>query len=281
MKGRIAAVVTAAAILCGCMLKKEDTALPDGQLNVYVFSAGKADAALIYTDTHAVLIDCGEKGFGKDILDFMKENDIGSLDCMIITHFDKDHVGGAAKILGSVEVKQVFQSNYPKDSGEYDKYVQRLEECGIAPVTVRETVSLSFGGVSFTIDPPEQELYETDPSNNSSLITSVELGDCSLLFAGDAEDDRMAEFAAENERDYDFLKVPYHGHYQYGLDSFVASVKPEYAVITCSLKEPEDSKTAAVLKQAGAEVFLTRKNAVKVVCDGKTVKAAYDSTQEE
>ena len=271
MKGRLTAIALAAAVLlCGCGNgKKQAETLPDGEL--------KADAALIYTDTHAVLIDCGEKGFGKEILDFMEENGIEALDAMIITHFDKDHVGGAAKVLGSVEVEQVFQSNCPKDSGEYDRYIERLEERGITPVTVREPAELSFGGVSFLIDPPKQETYKKDPSNNSSLITEVTAGDCRLLFAGDAEDDRMAEFVAHNEIDFDFLKVPYHGHYQYGLDSFVESVKPEYAVITSSLKEPEDAKTTAVLKQAGAEVFLTRQGAVKAVYDGDELRVAYDA----
>ncbi len=273
LKKLTAVLIAASMVLCGCTSNNH---LPDGKLNVYVFAAGKADAALIYTDTHAVLIDCGEKGFGKDILDFMESNGIETLDCMIITHFDKDHVGGAAKILGSVKVGQVLQSNCPKDSGEYERYTERLSECGITPLTVRETTELNFGGVTFTIDPPERDTYETDPSNNSSLITTVEAGDCKLLFAGDAEDDRLAEFTAKNENDYDFMKVPYHGHYQSGLDSFVKSVKAEVAVITCSAKEPEDAKTTAVLKQAGAEVYMTRQGAVKVTCDGKKLKAAYE-----
>lgn len=277
MKKRITALITAAALLfSGCSSGEKTYELTDGKLNIYIFSAGKADAALFYTDSHAVLIDCGEKGFGKEILAFMDENDIDSLDCMIITHFDKDHVGGAAKILGSVEVGQVFQSNCPKDSEEYEKYVKRLDECGITPQTVRETVEVNFGAANFIIDPPAQETYETDPSNNSSLITTVELGYCTMLFAGDAEDDRMAEFTQANEIDCDLLKVPYHGHYQDGLKSFVESVDPEYAVMTCSDEEPEDEKTVKLLKKAGAKTFVTRKNAVRVSCDGVEVTVEYD-----
>ncbi|SDA13756.1 Metal-dependent hydrolase, beta-lactamase superfamily II [Ruminococcus sp. YE71] len=279
MKKELTAVLVAAVtLLCGCTPKKSAPELTDGELNVYIFDAGKADAAMIYTDTHAVLIDCGEKGFGKEILEFMEQNDISALDCMIITHFDKDHVGGAAKILGSVKVGQVIQSNSPKESGEYERYIERLDECGITPVTVREPLELNFGDVKYTIDPPEKETYDRDPSNNSSLITTVEAGDCHLLFAGDAKDERMAEFISDNKTDYDFLKVPYHGHYQYGLDSFVKNVDPEYAVITCSVKEPEDAKTTAVLKQAGAKVFLTRKAAVKLTCNGSKLDAEYVKT---
>ena len=241
-------------------------------LQVYCFSAGKADAFLLYTDASAVLIDCGEKGFGKDILAYMEEAGIDGLDYLIVTHFDKDHVGGAAKVINSVPVKNVLQSNCPKDSEAFEKYEKALDNAAIEPVTVRETLTFELDGVNYTVDPPRRESYSSDSSNNSSLIVSVQNGENSLLFTGDAQDARLEEFIAQNRTAYTFLKVPYHGHWQQTLPELLASVRPSYAVITSSLEEPESPETLKALAEASAETWLTRDGPVLVICDGRTMR---------
>ena len=273
-------IITASltAFLSACTMKTQKidiSEIGDG-LTIYSFQAGKADAELIYSDDWAVLIDCGEKGFGKHILAYMEENGIKKLDYLIITHFDKDHVGGAAKVLRSCEVGTVLQSNSPKEGEEYDNYIEELKNKGITAQTVREELNFTLGEASFTVDPPEQEVYEKDPSNNSSLITGVTLGEVNMLFAGDAENDRLTEFTEKTDKTYRFVKVPYHGHWQKSLKPFAQKIKADIAVITCSDDEPEDKKTADLFEKSGAEVFTTRTNSVIVKCDGKNIAACYD-----
>ncbi len=273
--------ITAAALtalLSGCTAKtqkKDITEIGDG-LTVYCFQAGKADAHLIYGDDWAVLIDCGEKGFGKTIVRYMEENGIKKLDYLIITHFDKDHVGGAAKVLKECEVGNVLQSNSPKVSDEYTNYIEALADRQLTAETVRERLTFTLGDTEFTVDPPQQEVYEVDPSNNSSLITEVVCGKRRLLFAGDAQDDRLAEYTASCTAVYDFVKVPYHGHLQKELAPFAEKIKAGIAVMTSSDKEPEDSEAVAMFEKNGAEVFRTRTAAVIVKCDGEDIAAAYD-----
>lgn len=267
--------------LCGCSVSgeepPEDSRPPTGKvledLKIYCFNAGKADASLIYNSKFAVLIDCGEKGFGKVITEKLGKLGIKKLDMLIITHFDKDHVGGAAKVLQSVAVEKVVQSNCPKDSEEYREYSSQLAEKGITPITLRERMFVSFEGADLTIDPPERESYPKDASNNSSLITTVRCGSCSMLFAGDAEDDRMYEFMQTVKGGFDMLKVPYHGHWQKRLGDFLKYASPGIAVITSSDEEPEDEKTVKLLKDLGAQVYLTRQGDVSLVCDGKKLTA--------
>lgn len=243
----------------------------ENELKVYCFSAGKADAQLIYTKDHAVLIDCGEKGFGKEITAFMEDIGVTSLDYLIITHFDKDHIGGAAKVMRSLEVENVLQSNCPKDSEEYSEYLVQLSESAITAQTVTEDAAFTAGDISFTVNAPDRDTYEDDPSNNSSLITTVEYGSSRLLFAGDAQEDRLKEFTAENTTDYDYLKVPYHGNRIKGLKDFLESTNPEIAVITCSDDEPESEKTVSQLEAQGCAIYLTREAPVAVKSDGETL----------
>ena len=265
------------ALLSGCGSKSEKVDIADiGEgLTIYSFNAGKADAHLIYNDEWAVLIDCGEKGFGKTILSYMEENNISRLDYLIITHFDKDHVGGAAKVLKNCEVGSVLQSNFTKESDEYDNYLEALEIAQKTAETVRERYSFTLGDAEFTVDPPQQEVYENDDSNNSSLITEVTLGEVNMLFTGDAEDDRLEEYTSSVNKVYKYVKVPHHGRWQDSNTDFADKVKAEIAVITSSDEEPEDEETVKAFEDNGAEVFTTRNGAVRAKCDGKNIAAEY------
>lgn len=270
------------SLFCSCSLSnvpEQEHPPHDGthlkELTVYSFQAGKADAHLIYTEDFAVLIDCGEKGFGKEIVSYMEDNGIKKLDYLIITHFDKDHVGGAAKVIRSVQIDNVLQSNSPKESVEYTSYLEELQNAGIQPQTVRSDLSFTLGDAAFTVDPPMLDFYEEDSSNNSSLVTWVTYGNYSMLFMGDCEDMRLREFMNANTLTCDYLKVPYHGHYQKELRAFINEVSPRFAVITSSDAEPEDEETLSYLKDVGAKTFLTRQAPVVAFTDGISFDVTY------
>lgn len=246
-------------------------------LKVYCFQAGKADAFLLWNEDGAVLIDTGESGFGKEILDKMTELGVRRLDYLIITHFDKDHVGGAKKLISSIPIDNILQSNAPKEgSTAYEKYLKALEEQGKEAVTVRETLRFTLGEVQYTVNPPARESYQTDESNNASLIVSVTHGPNRLLFTGDAEDERMNEFLDTNPGTYSFLKVPHHGVYQSSLIRLLEVTRPAYALITSSDEEPEDEKTLDLLTAQGTETFLTRTGPVLLQSDNDGLRVAYD-----
>lgn len=241
------------------------------ELEVRFFDAGKADAILLTTENSAVLIDAGEQGFGKTILAELAERGIDRLDCLIVTHFDKDHVGGAAKVINGIAVDTVLQSNSPKDSTEYEKYVRALDRAGVEPVTVRETYTFTLDGVSYTVDPPRRTDYAKDASNNSSLIVSVENGANRFLLPGDAQTERLREFLDADGTTYDVLKLPHHGKDEPLLGALLASVQPSLAVITSSDEEPESAAVVGALEAAGATVLLTREGAVTLHSDGTPV----------
>lgn len=61
-----------------------------GEFSVTALNIGKADSLILKTQNHTVLIDCGEKGDSDDIINTLAESGISEIDCLIITHFDKD-----------------------------------------------------------------------------------------------------------------------------------------------------------------------------------------------
>ena len=279
-------------LLCGCSvnsaesrgqspdsMRGSDYSAGEGELEelvIYSFKAGKADAHLIYNSSMAVLIDCGEKGFGKEIVAYLQEHNIKALDMLIVSHFDKDHVGGAARVIKDIDVKRVFQTNYIKDNKEYTNYVEALAEKQITPETPQNRKSIAIGGAEISICPPLKDFYQDSPSNNASLAAVIRYGSCSLMFTGDAEEARLGELINTEGQHYDYLKVPYHGHFQQKLAPFLQLCSPNVAVITCSDQEPEDQQVMKLLSEDGAAAYLTRRAPVIARCDGKAVTASYD-----
>lgn len=258
MKKIIWIVLTAAVLLLcvGCGAKES------GETEIVFFKAGKADASVILHGDDVIMIDTGLRKNADELIEALDELGVDKIDVLIISHFDKDHVGGAAEILRACDVGIVYQSNSPKDSDEYEEYLKALEETGTKAVTVTDTTDLRFGSLTVSIDGPEQDEYTVDPSNNSSLITTVAFGTNTVLFAGDAEDLRITEFLEDYERAEGslILKVPYHGHMQQTLSALVEAAAPDAAVIPCSKSEPDadDREQAeAVIASSGAEIYRT------------------------
>ena len=274
----LALLAAAAGLLAGCTASADPTAssaetVPAQGLRIYCFQAGKADAFLLWNEAGAVLIDTGESGFGKTVLAKLSELGIDRLAYLIVTHFDKDHVGGAKKILRSVPVEKVLQSNCPKEGADaYENYRTALEEESIEPVTVRQTLRFSLGDALFTVDPPAQERYEEDPSNNSSLIVTIACGQTLLLFLGDAKELRLREYLATEPGRFDFVKMPYHGRALESLPALLEQICPRFAVISSSDDEPEDALTLELLRKAGTRILLTREGPAELSTDGTELR---------
>ena len=100
--------VMSAVCLTSCTKKNPNASeVSYGEFEVTFLDVGKADAMILRTANSTVIIDCGEKGDGKDIVNMLSEEEITSVDCLIITHFDQDHVGGAAKVIKSISGEKV------------------------------------------------------------------------------------------------------------------------------------------------------------------------------
>lgn len=132
----------------------------DYDFKVYFFNAGKADAILISKNDKYILIDTGEQNLSDDILKYFKENNITRLEYLIITHFDKDHVGSASSIIDNIQIGKVLQSNSVKESVYYTNYLNSLASKSIEPTTVSGNYELDFEDLSIVVNGPEK-VYET------------------------------------------------------------------------------------------------------------------------
>lgn len=264
----LAALLLAAAVSCK---KDEDShkVTAENELTAEFLDVGKADAIILTTSASTVVIDCGEKGDGKEVVKYLEDKEITSVDYLIITHYDKDHVGGASKLIKSLDVKNVLAPDYEAESDEVDKYKKALSEKNIEPKLLTEDISFTLDGVEYTVDAPDKKDYGADNDNDFSLVTKVKHGDNTLLFTGDAMDTRLSEIMDIGH--CTLLKVPYHGRKLDKMSEFLDAVSPECAVV-CTSQDEFSGAVQKLLKKNNITYYATCFNGnISAVSDGSKI----------
>ena len=238
------------------------------KVKIHVFNAGKADCSVLTYKDLTIIIDTGEEDLYDDISKYLNKNKIDTIDYLIITHFDKDHVGSAYKILENKKVLNVVQTNTKKDSIYYEKYIEALNSNDINPITVIDNYEINYKNLKIVINGPNK-IYNKNESNNSSLITSIYYKKNSLIFMGDSEKDRLKDFISFNEKEYDLVKIPYHGNYQKQLNNLMDNIKPKYAIISDNKIE---DKMIDILKENNIKYYMTGNGSIDIISNGKKIK---------
>ena len=245
-------------------------------LEVRFLKVGKADAMVLMCGDETMVIDCGEEDDGKEILAFFKSRGIKKVDVLMITHFDKDHVGGADTIVENIPVNRMLLPNYTGSGTEYTDFMAAIEEAGITQENVTENLNFMLGNASILVEPPAS--YEipagvSEYDNDFSLITTVEFSGKRLVFTGDAEKKRIREWlAGGSAAECDVLKIPHHGVYNKALKDLLSATKPSHTVICDSKKNPADAKTLELIRKIGADCMQTQYGDITVICSGGDIE---------
>lgn len=266
------ASAVAASSLFACNEKKPHDMVNAKELKVTFLDVGKADAIVLQSESSTVVIDCGEKGDGKKISSILEESGTTIIDYLIITHFDKDHVGGAPKVLKTFDVKNVLTPDYTGNVSEYDKFAETLDGRGITPMKLKEDISFTLDDVDYTVYAPKKDFYGDGDSaeNNFSLVTKAVHHNNTLLFTGDAMEERLDEIMDIGK--CTLLKVPYHGRKLDNLGDFLKATEPKCAVV-CTDSNEFSGKMQDLLKKQKINTYATCFNGeITAVSDGSQIK---------
>lgn len=264
--------ILAAVLLGGLLLScapAEDT------MTVTFPKIGKADCGILVQGGQVMVIDCGEAENSGEILQTLKGLGVTKIDYLVITHFDKDHVGGAAAILNALPVSRVLEPNYTPENPQSESvaaYRRALTDTEVPVRQVADSEALSLGTASVTVTGANGKIYDKNVDNNNSLLVSVTHAGNRLLFAGDIEKQRIRDLLENGAEQYDFLKVPHHGAYNNALPDFFRMVGMRYAVITCSEKNPADPETLSALAALGTETYLTADGPITVTSTARGIQ---------
>ncbi|MBE6693199.1 MAG: MBL fold metallo-hydrolase [Ruminococcaceae bacterium] len=254
-------------------------------LRVDFLKTGKSDAIILRMDDKVVLVDTGDSDDYGKISGYLDSYGITTVDMMIITHFDNDHVGSASKLVKNYAVKTVYTPDYIRDSSRYRALMSAVDEAGGATklLKISEDVELDMGYGSIWLNTTQlyptgqtlgsDEANEFSEENNYSLIVTVTFGKTRLLITGDAERERMEEFnAALTQKgaslDYTLVKMPHHGAYTKGIDATLRAVTPRYCVICTDSGTGVEASTVTLMRSVGAAAYYTYNGDIYFVTDG-------------
>ena len=239
-------------------------------LRVTFVDVGKGDCTLIQSGSEVVLIDTGYQNTADDVLARLKKDGVNHLDAMIITHYDRDHIGGIRTIGEDVDVGTVYLPGYEGGDKNYRSCIKAVKELGVPTQLVTEELALNVGGAHLVVYPSDVAyVHDTGNGegndNDASLVATLSNGRDSFLFAGDLEEDGIDAYLKAGHGRFGVLKMPHHGEHASNTDEFLESVRPQFVVITDAENDPASKKTLKLLQSMNAETYRTSVDGTVVV----------------
>ena len=266
--------------------KAPDTSKPEGTLEVHYIDVGQGDATLIKCGSHAMLIDGGNNNKGTTVQLYLKKQGVESLDYVIGTHPDADHIGGLDVIVYKYNCDTVIMPDYEKDTKTYQELVDVIHDKNMKITYPVVGEQYALGEAKFTIIAPNSNSYGGN-ANDYSVAILLEYGKNRFLFTGDAEEASETEMLSNGiELSADVYKVAHHGSRSASTQEFLNAVCPKYAVISCGEGNSYGHPHAEVLnrlRSMGVEVFRTdEQGSIIASSDGENITwncSATDSWQ--
>ena len=223
------AVIAALAWLAG-------RGLPDGRLHVYFLDVGQGDAILILApDGQQILIDSGPSPAALleevgAVLPFWDH----SLDLVVLTHPDADHMTGFVSLLDRYRVDQALDAPGTLEASEATPWLGALSAADVPRTYAERGMRLKAGDMVLTVlNPDGRRPWSKAPvGNDDSVVLRLDYGQTSLLLTGDAgQAAEMDMLQAGVTLPADVLKVGHHGSNGGPSAAWLEVVKPRVAVI--------------------------------------------------
>ena len=186
-----------------------------------------------------------------------------SIDAIVITNPDADHLGGILEILKNYKVGMVFESGTLTDSKIYQNFREEIKKQNIPDILIKRGMRLNIGGgVFIDILFPDRDVSSW-ATNDGSVVGRLTYGDTSVMLTGDAMAKTEKIILQENSKEElksTILKVGHHGSRTSSSFSFVQAVAPLHALIS----DAKDNKyghphkdTLDTLSKFGAKILRT------------------------
>jgi len=294
------ACVAGLALLIGWWSWSPRSLPHDGSLRVTFLDVGQGDATVIELPTgETLLIDAGAKyetlDMGRAVVSpYLWNRGITQLDHVIATHPQIDHIGGLASTLRHFPVAHYWDNGMSRQESFYQELQGVLQQRGVTTSAAEEgQIILASDACRLSVLNPPQGRPIQPPIraesgamlNNQSVVTRLDCGAQSFLFAADAEADTLARLATTTaSADVRILKVPHHGARSSLDEAWIRHVAPELAVISVGVRNPYGHPADTVLQayeRTGIRLFRTdRDGAIWVTAHPSSASFAIHTTRE-
>ncbi len=228
---------------------------------------------------HQVLIDGGPgRAVLSELSRIMPALD-RSLDVVVATHTDLDHIGGLAEVADKYDIGMAVENGFAADSGIYQTFEKKLDNKKITRRKARAGDRLVLdSGIHLDILGPVPEDFTPPPEkpNEVMIVARLIYGESEFLFMGDIErGDELRFLSSGLDVQSDVLKVAHHGSRFSTTDLFLEKVSPHHAVISVGGKNSyghPHKETLERLARSGATLSRTdRDGRVTFISDGKDI----------
>jgi len=252
----------------------------DNNLEVTFFDVGQGDAIFIETpEGHQILIDGGPSSKVLEKLASEMPLYDRSLDLIVLTHPDYDHLRGFLDVLDRYEVKNILWTGVLRETNVFGKWVEKISKEN-ADIFIAERGQIIKAGVSrlYIMHPFENlegELAEKN-SNGTSIVAKLVFGENTFLLTGDISKKEEGQLLVRSDSavslSAEVFKVAHHGS-KYSSDlGFLELVNPLVAVISCGKDNSYGHPHPEVLKNLekfGIKILRTdEKGDIKITADG-------------
>jgi competence protein ComEC len=243
---------------------------PDG-LRVTFLDVGLGDSTLVEAPGGAVLVDEGPPE--ADVAGQLRSMGIRSLAAIVLTHPQRDHIGGAAAVLDRLRVGEVADPGIEAPSADHDAAVAAARRHGVPIVIVREGDVFRLGRLWLRILWPDEPGLPSEDPNQHAVVALASYGATDVLLTADAESDVTLRLPL---RPVEILKVAHHGSEDEGLPDLLRTLRPRLAVISVGrgndYGHPRPETLAALAAAPGLETLRTDENGrVVVESDGRAI----------
>ena len=194
---------------------------PPAGFRVTFLDVGQGDSALLETPSARVLVDQGPPEAG--VAGQLVRMGVRSLSAVVLTHPQRDHVGGAAAVLRQLRVGTVLDPELAATGPEREEAVAAARTRGVPVRSIRSGSEFKAGGLVLRVLwPRDAGLPHEDPNLNATVVVAS-YGEIDVFLPADAESDVTARLPL---RAVEILKVAHHGSEDPGLDEELRVLRP-------------------------------------------------------
>ncbi len=228
---------------------------------VRIIDVGQGDSILIYSNGYSALIDTGLSDAASDVCTALESCGIKTLDVLLITHLDSDHIGAASGVTEIYGVKNLIMPEISSESeglSTAQLVINRVVEADGNIYTAVQGMNFEIGEFELTVLAAFPEMAD---ENNRSVITVAEIEDLKFLLTGDMEAKAEKALLGENlDLKCDVLKVGHHGSSTSSNMDLLKAVMPRYAAISVGQNNDfghPHNEVISDLQYIGAEIYRT------------------------
>ncbi len=204
-----------------------DVRPPASGLRVTFLDVGQGDATLLEVPEGAVLVDEGPPE-GR-VASQLERGGVERLAALVLTHPQRDHIGGAAAVLAAIPVGFVLDPAIPAESGDERAALAAARRRGVPVVTARAGRSYRLGKLRLTVLWPDGPGLPGEDPNEHAIVLRASYGSVDLLLTADAESDVTLPLRPPP---VEILKVAHHGSADARLPELLELVRPRIAVVS-------------------------------------------------